>query len=158
MHELHVERHTLKDKTKLSRDMAYHMYAMHIGGMPGRITVAAQHPGALCAEVRQEWSKLTREVREEFNAAMDESRRALLRQRLAWMRSLVFTTKHPDDPPKTSVSFAPADDLTRTPPLCGILYVTYDFSKEKLHMMTSWMAPQSPVIVYEAEPQKGKVV
>lgn len=69
--------------------------------------------------------------------------------RVEWMRQLSFTTKPPEDILEADVTFATADDFMRNPPDCQTVYITYNFEREKLHILTSWMPRNSVVVLYE---------
>ena len=49
------------------------------------------------------------------------------------------------------ITFATADDFVRSPPDCQVVYITYDFEREKLHMLTSWMPRNGVVVMYEQD-------
>ncbi len=73
----------------------------------------------------------------------------MLHRQLAWMQSLSFSPKAPDDMLVADITFATADDFVRVPPVCRYVFVVYVFETEKLYMLTSWMPHGSWVVIYE---------
>jgi hypothetical protein len=65
------------------------------------------------------------------------------------MQSLSFTSKAPDDQLEADITFATADEFVHVPPVCRSVYITYDFEREKLHMLTAWMPRDNLVVIYE---------
>ena len=64
------------------------------------------------------------------------------------MRQLKFTAQAPEDMLEADITLATADDFVRNPPDCRMVYITYDFEREKLHMLTSWMPRNGVVVIY----------
>jgi hypothetical protein len=144
MHGLQVERYPLADS--MSRQLADDLYA-HRG--KGRAVVVAEKPTALLSSTRKRWAKLTRRLQRERSSTLDAVRIAEVTAQIAWMQQLKFTAKSPDGLLQADVTFAIADDLVRVPPVCSVIFVTYNFEREKLHMLTSWMPRNSRVVIYE---------
>jgi hypothetical protein len=145
MHGLLVEKHSLQSKP-VSRCLAQYI-RRH--GPQGKIAIVTDKPEALLAATRKQWLKLIRQVKNERSSTLITARVDLLTQQIAWMQSLSFTSKAPDDQLEADITFATADDFVRVPPVCRIVYITYTFEREKLHMLTSWMPRNSLVVIYE---------
>jgi len=64
------------------------------------------------------------------------------------MENLTFTTKL-HDMLDADVTFATAEDFVRLAPTCRTIYITYNFEREKLHMLTAWMPRNAVVVIYE---------
>lgn len=144
MHNLSIERRS--PRGSLSRDLAEHIKNE---GPQGRIAVVSSNPIALLAATRKQWLKLARQVQCERASTLDAVKISDLTKGIAWMQSLRFSARPPDDLLEADVTFARADDFVRIPPICRTTYVTYSFEKEKLHMLTSWMPEGGAVIIYE---------
>jgi len=146
MHSLYIEHRPLNGKTLLSWDLAHHIY---IRGVQGRIAVVADKPTTLLADTRKQWLKIMRHVQRERSSTLSSGRIKGLDEQLAWMQSLTFSAKPPDDTLEADITFATAENFVRVPPECSVVYITYSFEKEKLHMLTSWMPKSGRVIIYE---------
>ena len=147
MHGLFVEKYSLIYKP-LSRQLAEHI-ASH--GSQGKIVVVTDRPITLLASVRKRWLRLIRLTECERSSTLNPTRKEHLEVQLEWMRQLRFTAKAPEDMLEADVTFATADDFVRTPPDCRMVYVTYNFEHEKLHMLTSWMPRNGVVVIYEQD-------
>jgi hypothetical protein len=147
MHGLFVEKYSLNSKP-LSRQLAEHI-AAH--GPQGRVAVATDRPTALLASTRKQWLRLIRLTENERSSILNPVRKEQLEMQLEWMRQLRLTAKTPEDVLEADVTFATADDFVRTPPDCRMIYITYSFEREKLHMLTSWMPRSGVVVFYEQE-------
>lgn len=144
MHGLFVERYSLNHKPP-SRQLAEHI-AAH--GPQGKIAVVTDRPVTLLASTRKQWLKLIRLTARERSSTLNPARKEQLEIHLEWMRQLKFTAKPPEDTLEADVTFATADDFVRTPPDCRMVYITYDFKREKLHILTSWMPRNGVVVIY----------
>jgi hypothetical protein len=145
MHNIFIEKHSL-DNRPLSWHLARHICSH---GQQGKIAVVTDKPDALLAATRKQWLKLIRQAENERSGTLNPSRVDLLTRHILWMQSLSFTSKAPDDQLEADITFATADDFVRVPPVCRCVYVTYDFEREKLHMLTAWMPRNSLVVIYE---------
>jgi hypothetical protein len=145
MHGLYIEQRSLNGKTLLSWDLAHHIYAR---GMQGKVAVATDKPIALLAATKKQWYKLMRQVQRERSSTLNAVRIGELTRQIAWMQSLTFSAKAPDDIVEADITFAPVDDFVRIPPVCSTMYVTYPFAREKLHMLASWMPSNGVVVEY----------
>jgi hypothetical protein len=130
----------------LSRDLARSICAY---GMHGKIAIVSEKPTELLSVTRKQWLKLIRRLRRERSSTLNASRIAELEWQIDWMQRLSFTSRTPTDPLEADVNFATADDFVRVPPVCSTLYVTYDFEREKLHLLATWMPKRGVVVAYE---------
>jgi len=144
MYGLFVEKYSLNHKP-LSQQLAEHI-AAH--GPQGKIAVVAEKPVTLLASTRKHWLRLIRIAKRERSSTLNTNLKEQLEIHLEWMRQLRFTAKAPDDLLEADITFATADDFVRVPPDCRIAYITYDFEREKLHMLTSWMPRSGVVVIY----------
>jgi len=144
MHGLFIEKYSLNHKT-LSRQLAEHI-AAH--GPQGKIAVVADRPITLLATIRKYWFRLIRLAENERASTLNPARKEYLEVYLEWMHQLSFTAKAPQDLLEADITFATADDFVRNPPDCKMIYITYSFEREKLHMLTSWMPRNGVVVIY----------
>ncbi|HLZ15096.1 MAG TPA: hypothetical protein VKQ34_03830 [Candidatus Saccharimonadales bacterium] len=145
MHGLFVEKHSIKEEP-LSWWLARHICSH---GQVGKIAVMTDRPEALLSTTRKQWLRLLRQAQNELSATLNPVRIDALTGQILWMQGLSFTCKPPDDLLEADITFATADDFVRVPPVCRCIYVTYQFEREKLHMLTAWMPRNSLVVVYE---------
>jgi hypothetical protein len=145
MHGLFVIKYSLTHKS-LSRQLAEHIV---VHGQQGKIAVVTNRPVTLLASTRKQWLRLIRLAERERSSTLNSVRKEKLEIQLEWMRQLNFTSKVPEDLLEVDVTFAMADDFLRNPPDCRVVYVTYFFEREKLHMLTSWMPRNGVVVFYE---------
>lgn len=145
MYGLLTERYALEGRT-LSRQLALHI-AAH--ALQGKIAVVTDKPIALLASTRKQWLKLIRLTENERSSTLNPARKEQLEMHLEWMRQLRFSSKVPEDVLVADVTFATAEDFVSNPPDCQMAYVTYDFEREKLHILTSWMPRNGAVMIYE---------
>lgn len=141
MYALHVEYCHL-DGHHFARYLAYSL----VERLPyGRAVVVADQPDSAMHAVERQVREL--KIRApEFGVAhhMAEDRE------LSMPHSVTFSAKLPEDFLLTAdVTFATANDLLLKAPECRTMYITYGFSKEKLHLITSWMPRGGVVIIYE---------
>jgi hypothetical protein len=144
MHSLFIERYSLNRKP-LSQQLAGHIVAH---GLQGKVAVVADRPVALLASVRKQWLRLIRLTERERSSTLNLARKEHLEMQLGWMRQLRFTAKPPQDMLEADITFATADDFVRTPPDCRMVYITYSFEREKLHLLTSWMPRNGVAVIY----------
>jgi len=145
MQGLCVERVQALDQP-LSRHLARHICSH---GQQGEVAIVADKPDALLAATRKQWLKLIRQAENDRSSTLNPVRADMLTQQILWMQGLSFTSKPPDDQLEADITFATADDFMRIPPVCRHIYITYDFEREKLHMLTAWMPRNSLVVIYE---------
>jgi hypothetical protein len=144
MHGLLVESYSLEGGG-LSRQLAVHI-ASH--SSQGKVAVVTDKPVTLLASTRKQWLRLIRLTENERSSTLNVVRKEQLEIHLEWMRQLRFTAKPPEDLLEVDITFATADDFVRTPPDCRMIYITYNFEREKLHMLTSWMPRNGVVVIY----------
>jgi len=144
MHGLLTERYVLEGRT-LSRQLALHI-AAH--ALQGKVAVVTDKPVALLASTRKQWLRLIRSTENERSSTLNSARKEQLGIQLEWMRQLKFTAKPPQDTLEADITFATANDFVHTPPECRMVYITYGFEREKLHMLTSWMPRNGVVVMY----------
>lgn len=144
MHGLVIEKYSLNHKP-LSQGVADHISAH---GPQGKVAIVTDKPITLLASTRKHWLRLIRLAEKERSSTLNVSRREQLDIHLEWMRQLRFVAKVPEDVLEADITFATADDFVRNPPDCRIVYVTYSFEREKLHMLTSWMPRNGVVVIY----------
>lgn len=147
MHGLLVEKYSLEEKG-LSWQLAQHI-AVH--SSQGKAVVVADRPVTLLASTRKQWLRLIRLTERERSSTLNAVRKEQLEIHLEWMRQLRFTAKAPEDMLEADITFATADDFVRNPPDCRVVYITYSFEREKLHMLTSWMPRNGVVVIYGQE-------
>jgi len=145
MHGLFIEKLSLE-----SKPISWHI-ARHIcsHGLNGKIAVVTDKPEALLSATRKQWFRLLRQVQKERSGTLNPTRMDILKGQILWMQGLSFTCKRPDDLLEADITFATADDFVRVPPVCACVYVTYNFEREKLHMLTAWMPRNAVVVIYE---------
>jgi len=144
MHGLFIEKCSLHYKS-LSQLLAEHI-AAH--GPQGKIAVVTDKPVVLLASTRKHWFRCIRLTENERSSTLNAARKEQLEIQLEWMRQLSFTAKTPGDLLEADITFAMADDFVCNPPDCRMIYITYDFEREKLHMLTSWMPRNGVVVIY----------
>ena len=144
MHGLTIEYRS--PNGSLSRDLARQLSDTVTGG---KVAVVAENPVALLSSTKKQWMKLTRRAQSDRSATLNASTIVQLTQQIAWMQSAKFSAKPPDDLLEANFTFATADSFVRFPPVCPVVYVTYAFDREKLHMLTSWMPKSGRIVIYE---------
>jgi hypothetical protein len=127
----------------MSRDLAQQIVER---SLYGKVVVAAKNPASLLSAVRKQWMRIIRLTMIERSRTLKADRIMQLTNELHRLRSLKFAVGRVDEV-SCNVLFATADDLVRLAPACSTLFVTYDFPREYLHLMTSWM-PQSSLVVF----------
>lgn len=143
MHDLCIEYRS--PSGSLPRDLARQLSGRLMGG---KVAIVAENPVALLAATRKQWAELTRRAQRDRSATLNALTVADLTQRISWMQTTKFSASPPDDLLEADFTFATAEDFVRFPPVCPIVYVTYGFEKEKLHMLTSWMPRGGKVVIY----------
>jgi len=138
----------------LSKDLAEEILER---GLYGKIAIVTNKPVILLSATRKQWLKLMRHMQRERSSTLDAAKIAKLTQQISWMQSCRFSAKAPDDLLEAHVTFATADDFSQIPPVCQTMYVTYEFEREKLHMLTSWTPKSSLVVIYEQDEQTSSI-
>lgn len=147
MHGLFIEKYSLHHKA-LSQQLAEHI-AAH--GPQGKVAVVTDRPIVMLASIRKQWLRLIRLAENERSSTLNATRKEQLKIHLEWMRQLRFLAKPPEDILEADITFATADDFVSNPPDCRMIYITYSFEREKLHMLTSWMPRSGVVVIYGQE-------
>jgi hypothetical protein len=145
MYALYTEQRAINGKNLLSWDLVHHLY---LRSPHDQVIVATNKPAELLAATRKQWFKLMRQAMRQRSSTLDAVRSIELANQISYMQSLRFSAKRPEGYLDADVTFATADDLIKTAPICRTAYVTYDVSKEKLHMLTSWMPEGGVVVIY----------
>lgn len=146
MHGLCVEKRSLNGHGSLSWDLAHHMFAR---AQCGKVAIVTDRPKELLSATRRQWMRIYRQGMREHASTLNAHRIPELIQILSRMQAMTFSARPLDDLLVADVTLAPADDFVRMPPVCPTVYVTYNFEREKLHMLTSWMPRGGLVVVYE---------
>ncbi|HJQ09074.1 MAG TPA: hypothetical protein VJ836_06355 [Candidatus Saccharimonadales bacterium] len=146
MHSLTVIRRYTR--TNLSKELAKEICER---GIYGKVVVVTDKPAALLSVTKKQMARLARRLQRERSSTLNAVKISELTQQIAWMQSLSFSAKEPEELLESSVTFGTADTFTRIPPLCSTVYVTYKFDTLKLHMLTSWMQEGGRVIIYERD-------
>lgn len=144
MHGLLIERYALKGGA-LSQQLALHI-STHT--LQGKVAVITDRPDSVLASTRKQWLRLIRLTENERSRILNPARKERLEMQLEWMRQLRFTAQAPKDGLEADITFATANDFVRTPPDCRMVYITYSFEREKLHMLTSSMPRNGIVVIY----------
>jgi len=144
MHGLFIEKYSLHHKP-LSQQLAEHIAAHD---SQGKVAVVTDRPVILLASTRKYWMRLIRLTENERSSTLNAARKEQLEIQLTWMRQLSFTAKPPGDLLEADITFATADNFVCNPPDCRMIYITYDFEREKLHMLTSWMPRNGVAVLY----------
>lgn len=145
MHGLCVEKRSLNGHGSLSWDLAHHMYARVLCG---KVAIVTDKPKELLSATRKQWMRIYRQGVREQASSLNTARVLELTHILARMQSMKFAAGSLSDILEADATFATADDFVRMPPVCPTVYVTYSFEREKLHMLTSWMAKNGVVVIY----------
>jgi hypothetical protein len=145
MYALYTEQREINGKNLLSWDLAHHLY---LRSPHDKVIVATDRPVELLSATRRQWFKLMRQAMRQRSSTLNAVRSIELTNQVSFMQNLRFSAKEPGDYLDADVTFATADDLIRTAPICRTAYVTYDIGKEKLHMLTSWMPEGGVVVIY----------
>lgn len=145
MRTLNVE-HRKLSRLSLAEDLA-HELAEKV--WRGKIVVVTDNPLTTLSTVRKQWLCLERRIWARRASTIQAAQILAFTQELASMKRIRFSAKPPSDLLEADITFATANDLMIAAPECKTMYVTYDFPKEKLHMITSWMPPRGLVVVYD---------
>jgi hypothetical protein len=145
MHGLNLRYRHLGKNVSLSKDLAERICER---ASYGKIVVVASNPTIMLSSVRKQYLRIIYRLQVERSRTLQSEQGQSLSNELARMRNLSFTTKL-SDTLEANITFATADEVARSAPECSTLYVTYDFPKERLHLMTSWMPKNGQVVLYE---------
>jgi hypothetical protein len=145
MHGLKLKYRHIGISASLSRDLATHIYE---NSSYGKVVVVASNPASMLSSVRKQYLRMIYRTRIERSRTLRAEQVRLLSNEIAHMQRLRFTAKL-SDILAADVTFATAENMAHIAPECFALYVTYDFPKEKLYLMTSWMPKNGQVVIYE---------
>lgn len=145
MHTLVIERRQAVGARSLATDLAERLVD---NVYQGKAVVVSDKPVALLSAVRKQWLRAERKIWNERARTLSAARISELTSQLAYMEQISFTAKPPDDFLEADITFATADDFIRVAPDCKTMFVTYDFPRLKLHMITSWMPRNGVVVIY----------
>lgn len=124
MYNLNVEEHFIKSLNLLPTHLAQDIERV-IGF--GKVAVIADAPSELLTKTKEAWQSLKNE---------------------RTVSPIRFSAVAPTDLLNADVTFATVDAFSRIPPMCQHIFVTCPVTKQKLHMITSWMPKGSTVIIY----------
>lgn len=153
MHALYIEQRNINGKNLLSWDLAHHLY---LRSVRDKVVVATDKPVELLSATRKQWFKLMRHVMRQQASTLNASRLVELVEQISYMQNLRFSTKLAGDYLDADVTFAAIDDLIGIAPICRTAYITYDVSKEKEYMLTSWMPPGGVAVIC-VQPQPAAI-
>lgn len=115
----------------------------------GKAVVVTDKPVALLAATRKQWVSKIRQLQRHRASTLDAIKITEAIRQIAWMQSLRFSAKPPEDVLEAAITFGTAETFVKFPPTCRTMYVAYRFNKEQLYMLTSWMPKGGAVIFYE---------
>lgn len=127
MQNLQIEAHILA-KSELPNALAFHMLTTCLNGS---IAVVCEKPKELMAEVKQDWTRLTKN------------------QALHYRENISFSAASPFDDTQASITFSTAKEYKLLPPICRTLYLTQEVDKQDMYMLTSWMQPHAMLVIYK---------
>ncbi|HSW91706.1 MAG TPA: hypothetical protein VLG09_03615 [Candidatus Saccharimonadales bacterium] len=145
MHALDVK-HRQLGKLSLTQDLAHELVKRV---RYGKIVVVADNPIITLSAARKQWLRLERKIWSHRASTIRAKQILELTGELAFMQRVRFSAKVPDDLLEADITFATASDLMKAAPECKTMYVTYEFPKEELYAITSWMPPHGLVVIYD---------
>lgn len=148
MHNLKVEFREPSSRISLSMDLAQQIAER---SWSGKVVIVAQNPRSSYSSVRKQWRHLIRRLEKDRAGTLGSTQITRIRNEVKRMRQLTFSFTFSNFELEADVTFATADELAEMPPVCQTLYVTYDFERTKLHLLTSWLPLHSLVVIYENE-------
>ncbi len=143
MHGLRVEQRHVAPGQSLSKDVARH-FANRRGGA----IVVTDNPPGMMAAVKKQWLKLEHQYQTECTRTLNREYTDKMHDQLSHMQSVRFSAKPPEDMLSADITFATADDFVATSSICQTAYITYEFSRIKLHLLTSWMPSDGLIVIY----------
>lgn len=145
MHGLRLKYRHIGISASLSRDIAELAYE---SSTHGKVVVVASNPVSMLSSVRKQYLRMIYRTRIERSRTLRAENVKALSNEIARMQRLRFTAKL-SDVLVADITIATAEEVAYVAPECTTLFVTYDFPREKLHLMTSWMPKNSQVVIYE---------
>lgn len=145
MHGLVIEKHQLNNKL-LSRDLAELLFDRVFYG---KTVVVADKPVVLHSTIRRRWQYLVRRLQVDRSRTLNHSEIDDINRRLYFARRVRFSSKPPeDDLLDADITFMKVSDCVRVAPVCQMLCVTCEVSREKLYLMTAWIPKGGRVTLY----------
>jgi hypothetical protein len=151
MHSPHIEERTVTSLVAAALDIA-----QQLDSKRGKTVVVCEHPVAIVSLVGKKWQQRLRPIVRDYATILDTHKRQELEQKIAWMRSLVFSTIGKADQLETSqtdVLISTVEALLRYAPVCQAMYITHPIGHKELHLITAWMPPKDTVICYRIVPK-----
>ncbi len=145
MHGLKLRYRHVGENASFSKDLARLVYER---SSYGKVVVVASKPISMLSSVRKQYLRMIYRTRIDRARTLRHEQVHTLSNELTRMQNLSFTAKL-SDMLAADVTFATAEEVAHVAPECCTLLVTYDFSREKLHLMTSWMPKNGQVVIYE---------
>jgi len=115
----------------------------------GKAVVVTDKPHVLHSAVKKRWLYALRRLKVEQARTLSGSLKCTVTSQVLLAQSTRFSSQPPsDDILDANITFMNADDCAHIAPACNTLCVTYDFPREKLYLMTSWMPKGALVVIY----------
>lgn len=146
MHDIYVERRTLRGATKLSQDIAAHLYTRPYDS---KTIVLTDRPHDLMSVVIKHWRKIERQVQRQRSSTIDPFRKMELTEELARMQQLYFSLKPEHYQTDKSVSFANASLAFDLPTTCNTLYVARPATEDALTLLGCWVQHHGLLVAYD---------
>lgn len=145
MHNLRIIKRSLHNKT-LSWSLAQDINTFIDSG---KIAIVTRSPSGLLSATRKQHLALVRRLQLKKVSALDSSRKLMFTHQIEKIQNITFAAKPPKDQLEVDATFATAEDFVCAPPVCHVVFVTYNFEREKLHMLTSWMPKDGVIVIYD---------
>lgn len=146
MHGLKVEHRRLQNNQSITPDIARYIQRH---SLYGKVAVVAENPRGFLSAIRKQWIRLERRVQIDRASTINTKRIGQLESTLRRMRKLKFKAEAPGFFLEADITIATANDFVQAAPDCKIVFVTYSFPIEQLHIITSWMPIDGRVFIYE---------
>jgi len=144
MHNLSIMRRPAP-KT-LSKELAQQLYET---SYYGKAVVVTDKPVVLLAATRKQWLAQIRILQHQRASTLNTTKIAEIKRQISWRQAINFSARPPEEILEAGITFGTAETFVACPPMCRTAYITYEFSKERLYMLTSWMPKGGVVIFYE---------
>ena len=145
MHGLDVKHRHLPGNRPLSWVLAHDICARFLDG---KMVVVTDKPFVMLSVVKKQWASMLRKVQTERAKTLNAVKIQELSKQFVAMQNLKFSAKLPEDMLEADVTFATAENLARIAPECWTMFISYDFPKEQLYLMTAWMPMRGVVVIY----------
>lgn len=146
MYNLNIEHRILKDRSTMPDNIARHIQEYQVYG---RVAVVSDKPHELLAEIKEAWSDLEQETREEIEHTTSQKRKTRLINLLAYMPECSFTDRPPIEDSFEKVQIATIEQFIDWPPQCQTMFVTCPVETSQLYRATAWMPGYGLVIIYQ---------